>query len=42
MNRVCLVSARHIEPGEELFFDYHFQKRFDWIETYDRKFLTVK
>ena len=40
MNKVFLVSSRTIEPGEELFFDYNFKQRFEWIDAYDKKFLT--
>ncbi|CDW71140.1 medea [Stylonychia lemnae] len=36
--RVCLISRRQIETGEELFFDYQFKQDFDWLSDYRQRY----
>ena len=38
MQRVCLVAKRNIEEGEELYFDYHFSKEFEWLNEYNNRY----
>ena len=38
-SRACLVSTRFIKAGEELFFDYNFNKKLDWLDHYNIKFI---
>ena len=38
-NTAFLVASRNIEPGEELVFDYNYDKEFDWLSAYSKKYL---
>lgn len=38
-NTIYLEAIRNINAGEELFFDYHFDIKFDWLKEYRNKFL---
>ena len=39
-NSAFLLARRNIEAGEELLFDYNYERQFDWLEAYNTKFMT--
>lgn len=39
MNCANLIALRYIEAGEELMFDYNYDKSFDWLESYNQKYM---
>ena len=38
-NIAFLVAKRDIEAGEELLFDYNYQKGFHWLDAYNNKYM---
>ena len=38
-NCAHLIALRDIEAGEELMFDYNYDKYFDWLEAYNIKYM---
>lgn len=38
-NTTFLLANRDIEAGEELFFDYNYERQLDWINAYNQKYM---